>query len=222
MTRATQAIVVTLIGAVLLRLALFGGYLDYVRAWTRVPLLICGVVLVASSLRLALRRPRDVDHDRPKVAWLLLAPILVVFVVHPPELGAYVAERQSDAPPARTHLTLPKAEPGTAMKLGIFEFTETAAYSPDSLRNTQVDLTGFVSYDSEHHWYITRLAITCCAADAVASRVRVVGMAAPPRNTWIELTGQWVDIGDAKAATTKPEVYALQLTKIPQPSNPYE
>lgn len=222
MTRATQAIVVTLLGAVLLRLALFGGYLDYVRSWTRIPLLVCGVLMVASSLRLALRRPRDADAGRPRIAWLLLMPILVVFVVHPPELGAYVAERQTDAPPARTALKLEKPMPGTAMRLGIFEFTETAAYSPDSLRDTQVDMVGFVSYDSDHHWYITRLSITCCAADAVSSRVRVVGMAAPPRNTWIELIGQWVDTGDAKAAATKPQVYALSLTRIPQPANPYE
>lgn len=222
MNRATQAIVVTLLGATVLRLALFGDYLDYVRPWTRIPLLVCGALLLGSSVITALRRPRDDSSDRPRVAWLLAVPVFVVFVIHPPELGAYVAEHQSDQVPANKHLATPQVTEGKPTRLGIFEFTEVAAYSPDFLRKTRVDLTGFVSYGDDGTWYITRLSITCCAADAVSSRVQVVGAPAPPRNTWIDLVGVWVDPHVKDTSKVKPQVTAQVLRTIDKPKDPYE
>jgi len=221
-TRATQAIVVTLIGAVVLRLALFGGYLDYVRAWTRIPLIICGVMLVGSSIVTALRRPRDDGHDRPRVAWLLVLPVFVVFIVQPPSLGSYVAEHQSDQPPPKRDVTLPQATDGKPMRLQIFEFIETAAYNSASLVDRPVRLVGFVSYDDDGNWYITRLSITCCAADAVSSRVQVVGKPAPPRDTWIDLVGTWVDPHVANTAKVKPQIQVRTMRTISKPQEPYE
>jgi uncharacterized repeat protein (TIGR03943 family) len=219
MTRATQAVVLTLFGACLLGLTLSDKYLDYVRPWTRIPLIICGVLLVASSISQALRRPTDFHgSDLPRVSWLLLVPVIVILVAKPPQLGAYLAERQADQLPPRTKLELPTTRSSAPVELGIFEFTQVAAYEKDFLRNIKVNLIGFVSYDSHGHWYITRLSTTCCAADAVASRVQVIDASAPPRNTWIRLIGAWVD-GASKATST---VQAMSVTKISAPHDPYE
>lgn len=218
MTRATQAIVVTIFGAVLLRLTLFGGYLDYVRAWTRIPLMICGFLLVASSLWSALRpRPGRDDH-RPRLAWLLLAPILVVFVIRPPALGAYVAERQVGQAPVKSDVGRPKVKDGKPMALGIGEYSMVAAYNSDWVDGKPVELVGFVSYDKHHHWYVTRLTITCCAADAIASRVRVSGADAPPRNTWVTIVGT----GVKSSSIEKALVRAGSVKRIPAPKDPYE
>jgi uncharacterized repeat protein (TIGR03943 family) len=222
-TRATQAVVLTLLGACLLGLTLSDKYLDYVRPWTRIPLIICGVLMVASSITHLLRRPTDLHgSDLPRISWLLLVPVVVILVAKPPQLGAYLAERQANQLPPRTKLDLPTITASAPVELGIFEFTQVEAYDKVFLRNIKVNLIGFVSYDSHGNWYITRLSTTCCAADAVASRVRVIDAPMPPRNTWIRLIGASVDSHIEGESRANPAVQAISVTKISAPRDPYE
>ncbi len=42
-------------------------------------------------------------------------------------------------------------------------------------------------------WYVSRISIGCCAADGVAYRVHVIGRGSPPKDSWVRVTGLWVD-----------------------------
>src|SRR5690606_30712828 len=105
--RLAQGMVMVLLGAAALSVTVASqDYLNYVRGEFRPFLIAAGAVLVLLGLVAVvaeLRSPEDEaepghdpahghDHGRaPVVAWLLLLPVVVIFVVAPPALGAYTA-----------------------------------------------------------------------------------------------------------------------------------
>ena len=97
MNRATQALVLTLTGAVLVRMAAGDTYLRYVNGWMRWPLIACGVLLFALSISdLWPSKDDDLEEEHegehaPNAAWLLFITSVVVFIIAPPALGAYFA-----------------------------------------------------------------------------------------------------------------------------------
>ncbi|MER6175294.1 hypothetical protein [Streptosporangium sp. NPDC001681] len=53
-----------------------------------------------------------------------------------------------------------------------------------SLIDREVKLTGFVSpARKKGQWYVTRMQIACCAADAFPPKIAVKGLRAPPTDT---------------------------------------
>ncbi|NJP29287.1 MULTISPECIES: hypothetical protein [unclassified Microbispora] len=52
----------------------------------------------------------------------------------------------------------------------------------------------------------------------------VLGAAPPPDDTWVEVTATWVPPRSRKIlnGTVPPEMTAIQVTEIPEPSEPYE
>ncbi len=238
MTRATQGVLLTLVGAVLIRITVDDTYLRYVNTWMRWPVLLCGVVLVllsVSDLVTSSRDPRsesdgdedreDVAHRVPRAAWLLFLPPLVIFFVSPPALGAFLAERATEAPPPSSGqldsmlAPLPDEDP---VEMGVTEFFVRAVYDQGvSLPERRVSLVGFVSLDEDGHWYVTRLGINCCAADATVTRVVVRGADAPPRDQWVRVTGTWVD-GSGTEEDTAPAVDAEDVTTVEAPRYEYE
>jgi len=252
-TRATQALVLTLLGATLLRLALSDAYLLYVKEWTRIPLLVSGVALVVLAMtstwwspdaeapahtgsddgarQPGLRGEETAPHRTSRAAWLMLLPVLVVFVVRPPALGSFVAERQANQRPtlsdkARADLTSidtsADRSPGP-VDMKISDFVGWTQYDYGSrVKDREVRLTGFVS-GSKDRWYVSRIAISCCAADAVAYRVRVVGSPSPRKDAWVRITGSWVDPSDqGDALSDDPDIDASTVDHIAPPRSPYE
>ena len=71
-------------------------------------------------------------------------------------------------------------------------------------------------------WYVSRLTISCCAADALTYKVQVSGIAAPPTDAWVEVTGVWQPGGQVKRDDAIPVMKARQVKRIAQPHNPYE
>ncbi len=103
----------------------------------------------------------------------------------------------------------------------LLEFDErTADHDGGSFGTTPVRLTGFVTPSSDAQGFrIARYQIACCAADAVASVVRVTGAsgARPTRDQWVTVTGTF-----NRAADHVPELRATSLNEIPAPADPYE
>ncbi|WP_193609442.1 TIGR03943 family putative permease subunit [Nocardioides lijunqiniae] len=239
-TRATQGVLLTLVGAVLIRITIDDTYLRYVNTWMRWPILVCGVVLVLLSVSDLVTSSRGPDegtdegtdeepgeepHRAPRTAWLLFLPPLVIFFVSPPALGAFLAERATEAPaPSSEQLDsmlapLPEEDP---VELSVTEFFVRAVYDQGvSLPERRVSLVGFVSLDDDGHWYVTRLGINCCAADATVTRVVVTGADAPPRDQWVRVTGTWVDGSGTEKGTT-PAVDAEDVETVPAPRYEYE
>ncbi|MFC4531011.1 TIGR03943 family putative permease subunit [Sphaerisporangium dianthi] len=240
-----QGLVLTLLGGALLRVSAFSTiYLNYVKPGFRVPLVAAGLVLFALGV-LGLvqewRRPyvasdRDkAGHDHkagrphgPWVAWLLCLPVVAVFLISPPALGSFAASRDETPQPR------PAAAPAgygalagdraTAMPLGEFI---GRAWGDESrtLAGRQVRLTGFAAPSKKKgQWYLTRMRLLCCAADAIPLKVAVLGLPAPRPDTWVEVTGGWVPTpyDQLPKGTVAPELRATGLTKVDRPAEPYE
>ena len=236
-TRATQSFLLSITGAVLIRIAAGDTYLRYVNTWMRWPLIACGVLLLALAVSDLLPAKQDDAHEDeahdgepeaahvPRAAWLMFLPVLVIFLIAPPALGAHFAERaQETAVPAEPAddlviAPLPDTDPAPVF---LDEFILRAAYDDGvTLRDRRVELTGFVSRDEAGRWYVTQFGINCCAADATVTRVLATGADAPPKDQWVKVVGSHVE-GTGVEGRTPPEVAVEQLELIEAPRNQYE
>ncbi|WBB61902.1 TIGR03943 family protein [Streptomyces sp. WMMC500] len=228
-----QALILLLAGAGVLRITLFGDvYLRYVKEGLRPFLIASGVLLVLTALAgLRKRTPAGcpsapIAHDghpragavhdhgsAPRVAWLLVPPALAMLAFAPPALGSYTANRESAkrVEAGGPHFApLPK---GAVVPLTLTEFLERSGADPASMRGRTVQLVGFVTPEkSGAGWRLTRLVVTCCAADSQALQVPVRGAAAPPADAWVTVTGMPGPRGSLAVE---------RLRRIAQPPNPY-
>jgi uncharacterized repeat protein (TIGR03943 family) len=108
--------------------------------------------------------------------------------------------------------------------LSVAAFTSRAIYdSGHSLKGRTVRLTGFVTHGDNGTWYVTRLLVSCCAADATTSKVQVRGTDAPSTDTWMTVTGTWHPKGRLGSSAAWPPVLdAKAVRQVDQPSDPYE
>jgi uncharacterized repeat protein (TIGR03943 family) len=164
-------------------------------------------------------------HRLPRVAWLLLVPVFCLLVVDPPALGAAAAARQSPvaAKPVEAQARgLPRSgDAATPVTLTVRDYSEWAVWDKESLRHHAFRLTGFVTPGKNGTWYLTRIGITCCVADAMAYMVEIRGQRQPPKNQWLQVTGMWAE------PTKHPDgaiaaIDATSLRPITAPANPYE
>ncbi|MBG0814217.1 TIGR03943 family protein [Planomonospora sp. ID82291] len=167
-------------------------------------------------------------HGGPRVAWLLCLPVFAIFLIAPPALGSFAAARSDDTPRPRSQ-ALSAFTPLTGdgpvdMKIG--EFIGRAwDDEKKSLTGRRVRLTGFaVPSKKRGQWYLTRMQLACCAADAFPLKVAIKGVPAPPADTWVEVTGTWIPPTFEKMpnGVVHPELSATDLVKIDAPAEPYE
>jgi uncharacterized repeat protein (TIGR03943 family) len=167
------------------------------------------------------------DHGHgPRVAWLLLLPIFAIFLVAPPALGSYAAGRGGNdiAKPQddSSFAPLPDGDPVTTT---LADYATRAIWDQGrSLQGRRVRLVGFVSPRPGGGYYVTRLVITCCAADARPIKIAVQGSAGQfPTDSWISVTGNYGGM-DAAAAKREqiPIIKADAVTPAKVPSEPYE
>ena len=240
MSEDARATTVLLVGALLVRLSLTHAYARYVRVGMGWWLLVAGVLLVGLGLAgivraLFLRREHAMDAaghvhggrvhgDRvhgDRVGLLLLAPVLALLLVTPPALGSYGVDRNATVDVTAGGKTFDSLPAGRTVPMSLLEFDERAAdHDGASMGTTAVRLTGFVARpDDGAGFRLARYQIACCAADAVAAVVRVVGATgdSPARDRWVTVTGTF-----HRSADEIPELRASSLTEIPAPTDPYE
>src|SRR3981081_1920178 len=108
MRRETANVLLVLLGGALLKIALNGSYLRYVKPTVFPWLVTSGVVILLLAAFAIVRdavawsgTPRvqqDVtgqhgDDHQPRSPWLLVLPVLAIFLVAPPALGADTVTR---------------------------------------------------------------------------------------------------------------------------------
>ncbi|MFI9549162.1 TIGR03943 family putative permease subunit [Streptomyces sp. NPDC052016] len=159
-----------------------------------------------------------------RLAWLLALPALALLLFPPPALGSYSADREAAQRAAQGVGTFPALPAEDPVELTLAEFSSRAVYdSGRSLKGRTVRMTGFVTHGDDGTWYLTRLAVTCCAADATTSKVQVRGADALPADTWITVTGAWHPKGTLGSEEAWPPVLdAAKVTRVKQPADPYE
>ena len=249
MRRYGPSLLLLFVGAAILRISLFGElYLRYVKEGLRPYLIVSGVALVLLGLVMAVVRrtahgegghgPGDEADDEhghshargPRVAWLLTLPAVALLLFPPPALGSYSAEREAARQAARGVGGFPALPAGDPVELTVAEFGSRAVYdSGRSLEGRTVRLTGFVTHGDDGTWYVTRLSVTCCAADATAGKAEVRGApdgaphGAPPVDTWITVTGTWHPKGTLGTDSAWPPVLdAARVERVREPADPYE
>ena len=231
MTRGTQSFLLSITGAVLIRIAAGDAYLRYVNDWMRWPLIACGALLIALALGDLLPVEGDASGEEPdaphvpRAAWLLFVPSLVVFLIAPPALGAHFAERaQTTAVPSEPAddlvvAPLPATDPAP---VPLDEVYLRAAYDDGvTLQDRRLELTGFVSRDEAGRWYVTQFGINCCAADATVTRILATGAEAPPDDQWVKVVATHVE-GTGAGGESVPEVVVEEVELIEAPRNQYE
>lgn len=237
MSREVQAVIMLLFGSATLRITLGDTYLNYVKPSMQPWLIAAAAVMILLGAMLLLdsfrkRKVADVDghgHDvqhGPKAAWFMLLPVLTIFLVAPPALGAYTAARDTtNALPTNAELLpLPEGDPA---EIFVSDYINRAVwYDGETLDGRAVRIIGFVTPNPEGGWWLARLSLACCAADAFAGKIQVVnppvGWENPPADTWVELTGRWIPGGGTQSDLAIPLIDAEQIEQIPQPTNPYD
>ncbi|WP_150240888.1 TIGR03943 family putative permease subunit [Nocardiopsis quinghaiensis] len=173
------------------------------------------------------------DHSRaPGVAWLLLLPVLAVFVVAPPALGSYTVESTagSTGPPpeqprsGRFDDGLDEAAPDEVVAMDVRQFVMRAWVDEErGMAGREIELTGFAVPASEGEgWYLARLQMACCAADAIVNKVRVLGEPAPETDTWWTARGTWVEPEGEISEVSEHEFEILEMEEVTDPPDPYE
>jgi uncharacterized repeat protein (TIGR03943 family) len=249
MRRETQNILLVLLGGALLKISLTGTFLRYVKPALQPWLIGTGAVMVLLALLaigrdlLAARRTatpdaavstegHDHDHEhRSRSPWLLLLPVMAIFLISPPALGADTVARagsQGAAQPktAQDSAAFAPLPSGDVIPLKLVDFVQRTAWDDSgSLNDRTVRLTGFVVRDqASNDVYVARLVITCCAADAAPVKVKLAGvdLSGYANDQWVEVTGRAQPGSANRANHYVPTMTAQEVRPTPAPADPYE
>jgi uncharacterized repeat protein (TIGR03943 family) len=247
--RQAQAVILLLIGGAVLRASLTGQYLNYVKPGLQPYLVLAGVILVVAGLFTLWYelRPRPgkatahpdgaahADHGDddghghgaggPKVAWLLLAPVIGLLLVAPPALGSYAAGRSGSAVVAKSdYAPLPAGDP---LKITMLDYASRAVFDKGtSLGERRIQLTGFAMPGPDHSWLLARMMVSCCAADARPIKIALDGELPEglAEEQWLQVTGKYSgrQIKDTINGETIPFIEVSEVTLIPAPDEQYE
>jgi uncharacterized repeat protein (TIGR03943 family) len=235
--RFVQVGLLVLSGLGLLQASLFtDSYLRYVKEGMRPLLIGSGVLLIllgAAEAWSAWRRVPEGDdghghdHDHsgvPRVAWLLFLPALSLLFYAPPALGSFTASRE--APKAVAVVEEDDFEPLPAtspLPITLTDFTQRVQQDTgQAIKGRTVRMTGFVTpAGGGEGWYLTRILLSCCAADAQSVKVRVYGVEAPAADTWVTVTGTWHAGGTLGTSSAAVALDARDVEKVERPANGY-
>ncbi|WP_086667745.1 TIGR03943 family putative permease subunit [Lentzea kentuckyensis] len=233
MRRETQNILLVLLGGALLKISFSGLYLRYVQKGLLPLLIAAGTIMIGLAVFAIVRdvrRGKAVDEDghehshSSRSTWLMLLPVMAVFLISPPALGGDVVSSAADTNQTqRSRNLLGDLPSGEVIPLSMTEFvTRTAWDESGTLDNRRVKLTGFLTR-AEGSTYVARLAISCCAADARPLKVKLTGdVPSLPDEQWVELTGKVVPKSASEKNSWVPSFTVESSASVAEPVEPYE
>ncbi|MCU1658302.1 MAG: hypothetical protein JWO57_2958 [Pseudonocardiales bacterium] len=231
MNARTQSFVLLLFGGALVRLASGDALLRYVRPVARPYVLAAGIAILALAVWTIVASVRGRDHAAAdghghgaasRAAWLVIAPVVAILVIAPPALGSYSAARVPVTLAKPADVSFPPLPPGDPTKVTVVDFAARALWDDGrTLAGRTVSLTGFVVAGRPGGFLISRLVITCCAADAQPIDVGVEsGLPPPAADAWVVVTGTYAGVSPSDA--TLPILRATDVRVISAPANPYD
>lgn len=240
MSREVQSIMLILLGGAIIRISVTDIFLRYVKPVMQPYLIAAGgflLMLGVWALIDQLRQGQSADahehdddyddghgHGPMRAAWFLLLPVFAIVLVAPPALGAYSAERDTQmvAAPAGEDLfpALPDKNP---IPMALTEYAIRAVWDDNkSLEGRNVELVGFVTPNPDGGFWLSRMSMACCAADAQVTKIHVVDPPEFAANTWLKLDGHWVPGGGTNSDKAIPWIAINSVHEVPQPKEPYE
>ncbi|WP_406007433.1 TIGR03943 family protein [Streptomyces sp. NBC_00637] len=238
MRRFAQVALLVLGGLGLLHTSLFTDeYLRYVKEGMRPLLVASGVLLVVLGVAEAWSAPSKGEHGGPgheghghdhsgvpRVAWLLFLPVLSLLFYAPPALGSYTASREPAKAVAVQEDAFDPLPATSPLPITLTDFTQRVQQDRSrAIRGRAVVMTGFVTPAprKQDGWYLTRIIVNCCAADASSVKVLVRGIAAPKADTWVDVTGTWQGSGTLGTSSAAVALDAREVRKVRKPTNAY-
>ena len=230
MRRQMPDILLMLLGGALVKITLNGTYMRYVKPTAQPWVLAAGVIMVSLAVIAILR---DIRTNRPEPdhahsgrwAWLLLLPVLAIYLVAPPALGADSVLRAGNrTAPVRQGSAFPPLPRTAVAPIAMGEFITRSVWDQsNSLAGRTVALTGFIVHANGTD-YVARLVITCCAADATPMKVALTGRQAGelPDNQWVRVAGVLRPGSATEANGYTPTFAVSSLTTVDAPEDPYE
>jgi uncharacterized repeat protein (TIGR03943 family) len=194
--RAGQGAILLLVGAAVFRASVTDLYLRYVKEGLRPFLIVAGVLLIVAgvmTLWYEFKGIREDGHEhRLSTAWLLVAPALALLMIVPPALGSFAAGRTGTSLPQASNFgPMPAGDPA---KISVIEYASRAVFDHGrSLGERRVRMTGFLLPGPDGQVYLTRMILTCCAADARPVKVGLTGDVPTglKPDTWVDVTGRY-------------------------------
>ncbi len=166
------------------------------------------------------------DHQHaPTVAWMLLLPVLALALLAPPALGADAANHAGTAltQPTGDFPPLPDGDP---VPLTLMDYASRAVFDEgQSIGDRTIQLTGFVTLGPDGQPYLTRMVLTCCAADARPIKVGLDGdvPADLAADAWVQVIGTYTPrkATDEINAGIIPFLQTTSVSRIDEPDDPY-
>ncbi len=149
-------------------------------------------------------------------------PALSLLVYAPPALGSYTASR--DCATVVTEHQRFEALPATSpLPMPLTHFTRREQQDPSqAIKGRTVQMSGLITLDEGGDgWYLTRIVISCCAADAQSVKVRIHGAPPLPADNWVSGTGTWHPGGKLGTPSAPAELDARTVEEIDRPVNGY-
>ena len=242
--RQLHALILGLAGGALAKLAITGDSTRYVRSGLRPYLIAAAAVLAVVAIASLWQRPAPAPagdtagdghghshghghgHGRFDVAWLLVIPMLTAVLLAPPALSSFSASRSGTALSAAANTTMPPLPTGDPIRISVLDYASRAVYGHGaSLTGRHLTLSGFLVSAGPNGWYLTRMVITCCAADAQPIKVGLDGTipSGLRAGNWIEVTGTYTSriVKDTVNGEVIPYLHAATLKPIPAPEQQY-
>ena len=245
MRRETQNILLVLLGGALLKIGFTGAYLNYVKPSFQWMVLATGAVRVLLALFAIARdlkkhvraAPGDGhssgdghEHAHGRSSWMLMLPVLAIFLIAPPALGSDSVTRNDGRSVAQSERKTGGAKfdplpPGDVVPITMTDFVTRSAWDDaNTLNDRTVRMSGFIVRD-KNSTLMARLVMGCCAADATPVRVRLEGEPSASGyavDSWVEVTGR-IQPGTATEANSyTPSLTVASIKQIPIPEMPYE
>lgn len=212
-----------------MRLAQGDALLRYVNPSSRPMVLAAGLVmtLIGGPLLIPSRLDVSIGATRAqRITWVLLAPLFIVVLVAPPALGSFTAlhARPIRTDPGRAdYPALPAGEP---VELSTLDFVSRAqSHQGHTVAGRRIRLTGFALQAVPDGFVLSRLVITCCAADAAPVNIEIVTREpAPASDDWVTVVGTFAGIDTARrhGDPSLVRLAAVSVVATGEPATPYE
>lgn len=223
MKRETQNVLLILVGGAMVKIALDGSFLRYVKPSLHPYLLASGVFIVLLAVAAILRDVRrgGPQHDghshSSRPYWLLLVPAALILFVAPPALGVSSVPDRVVASGPLERTAFPPLPDGDAPEIPLLDVVQRAARdNTGSLEDREITVTGLRVENSDGSVDLARILIICCAADARSIRIH---LDRPVTGDWLRVRGT---VGQSSAESGNiPTMTVTGVEHIPAPENTY-
>lgn len=209
---------------ILLLMGRVGLYLSPRIAWV-VPVGAIGLTF-AAVVRLATARSRASEPATFATVGgtlIMIAPVILLLSLPPTTLDSFAADRRASVTRVGWIGNAQFSASGglTMLDLASAQTTPEGQRALIDRAGDTVTLEGFLGQDDTpvaDQFYLDRFFISCCVADALLVRIRVVnwtGAGSLSRDSWYRVTGAVYPVGREVL------VVPTQVRSIPQPADPY-